>query len=663
MMIYIFGDLRQLRSFELSRPAISQPKPLAQQPVKDVQDADPASTQQQRSQSQIARLPTPTSITFNNPFPTSSTPHTLTSSPGTTAVSASRKMSLPATTVSGHDTGRKMSLPAVLSGWGTNRSKERVATTSGGKSEEQRFADAITPLTRPPVLNFPMAPSPVAERRPSERRASLGRLPALTIVPPEPVYARSGRERVGGVREEVGPLERLPKEEEEEESEDDDDEDEGYTSEESFGSESESDDDDIAEADLSSDEKAARAKRRRRRERKRRRHRPLVIEVSEAFYDEHPSPEGPATAPDWFNERRRSVPETTATNAARRASVVNPSANPNANPLWPDFDGSVEGRPASDEDGQQTAMFIRPFKYGEGDCEDVYIARPGVGREGDKAADVERALAVNVSKRNSASVHGVGADKEEFDFDGLPPPQVKLRTECVIGVGGPAVVTGGENEEQPFVYPYHRPPSPAPSASTRSDLGSAIDRRGTYWLVKRWWWVLEKMQRRCSPQNVVEVFRRRSEESERGKEKERDGKGKEREREPRAQEEKCIPLQSRQTPSAPPTVSAQPPAQPPSQPQPTTMPPRRRRRRDRRKDKQRQQPPSTQQKRKRAIGPSAWRAGLRKVYLAVPAFAAPLTPVLNPLVGRAQWEIVVRSAAMAAVISVVVIGGLLGVPE
>ena len=27
MMIYIFGDLRQLRSFELSRPGISQPKP------------------------------------------------------------------------------------------------------------------------------------------------------------------------------------------------------------------------------------------------------------------------------------------------------------------------------------------------------------------------------------------------------------------------------------------------------------------------------------------------------------------------------------------------------------------------------------------------------------------------------------------------------------
>ena len=42
--------------------------------------------------------------------------------------------------------------------------------------------------------------------------------------------------------------------------------------------------------------------------------------------------------------------------------------------------------------------------------------------------------------------------------------------------------------------------------------------------------------------------------------------------------------------------------------------------------------------------------GLRKMYLSVPAFAAPLTPVLNPLVGRAQWEIVVRSAAMAAVV-------------
>ena len=59
----------------------------------------------------------------------------------------------------------------------------------------------------------------------------------------------------------------------------------------------------------------------------------------------------------------------------------------------------------------------------------------------------------------------------------------------------------------------------------------------------------------------------------------------------------------------------------------------------------------------------ARREGVKRVYLAVPAFASPLTPVLNPLVGRAQWEIVVRSAAMAFFLSCIVVGALLAVPE
>ena len=58
---------------------------------------------------------------------------------------------------------------------------------------------------------------------------------------------------------------------------------------------------------------------------------------------------------------------------------------------------------------------------------------------------------------------------------------------------------------------------------------------------------------------------------------------------------------------------------------------------------------------------TAWRKRFKKVS-AVPAFASPLTPVLNPIVGRAQWEIVMRSALMAAVISFVVVGALLSVP-
>ncbi|TFK40552.1 hypothetical protein BDQ12DRAFT_601842 [Crucibulum laeve] len=48
---------------------------------------------------------------------------------------------------------------------------------------------------------------------------------------------------------------------------------------------------------------------------------------------------------------------------------------------------------------------------------------------------------------------------------------------------------------------------------------------------------------------------------------------------------------------------------------------------------------------------------------AVPAFAVPLTRVLNPIIVRGQWEIVVRSAAAAFVITWVIVGALLAIPE
>ena len=58
----------------------------------------------------------------------------------------------------------------------------------------------------------------------------------------------------------------------------------------------------------------------------------------------------------------------------------------------------------------------------------------------------------------------------------------------------------------------------------------------------------------------------------------------------------------------------------------------------------------------------SWQKRVRRM-LQVPAFASPLTPVLNPIVTRGQWEIVVRSAIIALVLSAAVIGGLVGVPE
>ena len=56
-----------------------------------------------------------------------------------------------------------------------------------------------------------------------------------------------------------------------------------------------------------------------------------------------------------------------------------------------------------------------------------------------------------------------------------------------------------------------------------------------------------------------------------------------------------------------------------------------------------------------------WQVRLRRM-LEVPAFASPLTPVLNPVVTRGQWEIVVRSAVIALLCSTALVGGLVGVP-
>ena len=51
-----------------------------------------------------------------------------------------------------------------------------------------------------------------------------------------------------------------------------------------------------------------------------------------------------------------------------------------------------------------------------------------------------------------------------------------------------------------------------------------------------------------------------------------------------------------------------------------------------------------------------------KVIKAVPAFASPFTRVLNPVVTRAQWEIVVRSAAVAGLICWTIVGCLVAIP-
>jgi hypothetical protein len=58
---------------------------------------------------------------------------------------------------------------------------------------------------------------------------------------------------------------------------------------------------------------------------------------------------------------------------------------------------------------------------------------------------------------------------------------------------------------------------------------------------------------------------------------------------------------------------------------------------------------------------SAISARMRDM-LSVPAFSSPLTQVLNPVVTRAQWEIVVRSAAIALLLTIMAEATLLALP-
>ena len=55
------------------------------------------------------------------------------------------------------------------------------------------------------------------------------------------------------------------------------------------------------------------------------------------------------------------------------------------------------------------------------------------------------------------------------------------------------------------------------------------------------------------------------------------------------------------------------------------------------------------------------RKGFRMIN-AVPAFAVPLTRILSPVIVRGQWEIVVRSALVALLVSWILFGSLLAVP-
>ncbi|KAI0335911.1 hypothetical protein GY45DRAFT_1239860 [Cubamyces sp. BRFM 1775] len=329
-----------------------------------------------------------------------------------------------------------------------------------------------------------------------------------------------------------------------------------------------------------------------RRQGRRRRRREPEIHISDAFFDENPCPEGPATADPLERAGRTSI--------------------------WGD---------SSEEDVGTGATFIHPFRWDE----DGSMCAHDIESQAHCAAEYQR--------------------MDAFDFDGLPARLPRpARTEA-------APLSSPVSLSPPVALSSPAPPSPSPlpadpEKSTRvhfavdSDLGlertkprrSQATEDAPISRLRRF---LGFIQQKCGPRNVAMQFlSRRS-----------SGPGSsslfedEKLAEPRTSFSNgplspSSTLNNASVPSWSATSTAL--TTPPSPTSTITM----------------AASPAV-------AGPlpkATWQTRVRRM-LEVPAFASPLTPVLNPVVTRGQWEIVVRSALIAFVVSIAVIGALVAAPE
>ncbi|KAI8978676.1 hypothetical protein BD414DRAFT_421796 [Trametes punicea] len=329
--------------------------------------------------------------------------------------------------------------------------------------------------------------------------------------------------------------------------------------------------------------KASNAAQNRRKARRRRRREP-EIHISDAFYDENPCPEGPATA--------------------------DPQERSGRNSVWGE---------SSEEDVPAGATFIHPFQWDQ----DGKLCIHDIESQAHCAAEHQR--------------------MDAFDFDGLPPRPVRhVRAEAVLSPSSPTNLAPA--------FPVSPTTTPVPGISEKSShVHFAADVEiGREHLVTRrseaeqdtdggrFRRFLGLIQQKCGPRNVVrQLLGGQTTSLSHMSEDEKF-------QEPRTPVSSG-PLSPSSTlnPQSPPWSTASHTA-PPSPTSTITMGPA--------LMATRAQPKAT------------WKTRLRRM-LQVPAFASPLTPVLNPVVTRGQWEIVVRSAMIAFVVSAAVVGALVAVPE
>ncbi|KAI1789609.1 hypothetical protein LXA43DRAFT_1096196 [Ganoderma leucocontextum] len=319
-------------------------------------------------------------------------------------------------------------------------------------------------------------------------------------------------------------------------------------------------------------EKRPRAHRRRRRE--------PEIHISDAIFDEDPSPEGPATADP--QERRRS---------------------------------SVWGG-SSDEDVGTGATFIHPFRW-------------------DQLADSTCRHDVESQAQCAAQHQRIDA----FDFDGLPKRTRRHSRSESTAPSSPSATTPA------FALPNMAPQAPAidlekPSRGVHFAFDTEASRRpsasatpGNREGTPAWWrTAVGLLQQKCGPRNVAMYFLGSAGNS----------------------TSTVTGSESVGGPDRPPDMRGS--ITGPLSPASTLRPPSVNWQRSSMSEKAPDSFPAKPQ------GKTSWRGRVRRM-LQVPAFASPLTPVLNPIVTRGQWEIVVRSAIIALVISAAIIGGLVAAPE
>ncbi|RDX53338.1 hypothetical protein OH76DRAFT_1212756 [Lentinus brumalis] len=336
------------------------------------------------------------------------------------------------------------------------------------------------------------------------------------------------------------------------------------------GSDYESEYDSGTDSDASSDESHVSGSRRRRRKRRRE----PEIHISDAIYDEDPSPEGPAMGE---GDRRRSS-------------------------TW---GGS------SDEDVGMGATFIHPFRWDDTD-------------ESFCVHDVE-------SQAYCAAEH---QRIDAFDFDGLPPRPLRHHgsdSTAAASLPSPTTQTFASATALPHATPVdpeklqrgvHFASDVEKHARATRPLGQREVPRGP--LGK----FLGTLQQKCGPRNVAMYLM---------------GMG-------QGSASTLDALESTVMSDTP--LDVRPPSVGPVSPTSTLSP-----------------PSVVWPSEKAGAGTvtkvrskTSWRKRVRRM-LQVPAFASPLTPVLNPIVTRGQWEIVVRSALIAFVMSAAVVGGLVAAPE